>query len=144
VSARIETALKRFDRDLPKRIKLERGFEQSRNVSSRLDHLYRDFTIAIGLVLLTLLPLGWRAASIVMVSIPLSLTVGLTSLYFLDYSLNQISIAAFVVTLGLLVDDSIVVTETLRGICAQAVLAPQPPCPEPSRFSLPSWAVRQR
>jgi multidrug efflux pump subunit AcrB len=113
VNARIETALKRFDDDLPKRIKLERGFEQSRNVSSRLDHLYRDFTIAIGLVLLTLLPLGWRAAGIVMVSIPLSLAVGLISLYFLDYSLNQISIAAFVVTLGLLVDDSIVVTENI-------------------------------
>jgi multidrug efflux pump subunit AcrB len=113
VNARIETALERFEKDLPKRIKLERGFEQARNVSNRLHHLYRDFTIAIGLVLLTLLPLGWRAASIVMVSIPLSLAVGLISLYFLDYSLNQISIAAFVVALGLLVDDSIVVTENI-------------------------------
>jgi multidrug efflux pump subunit AcrB len=113
VNARIETALERFEKDLPKRIRLERGFEQSRNVSSRLDHLYRDFAIAIGLVLLTLLPLGWRAASIVMVSIPLSLAFGLTTLYFLGYSLNQISIAAFVVALGLLVDDSIVVTENI-------------------------------
>jgi len=113
VNARMETALERFEKDLPRRIKLERGFEQARNVSSRLHHLYRDFAIAIGLVLLTLLPLGWRAASIVMVSIPLSLAVGLISLFFLDYSLNQISIAAFVVALGLLVDDSIVVTENI-------------------------------
>ena len=113
VNARMETALERFEKDLPRRIKLERGFEQARNVSSRLNHLYRDFAIAIGLVLLTLLPLGWRAASIVMVSIPLSLAVGLISLFFLDYSLNQISIAAFVVALGLLVDDSIVVTENI-------------------------------
>lgn len=113
VNTRIEAALERFEKDLPKRIRLERGFEQSRNVSHRLNHLYRDFAIAIGLVLLTLLPLGWRAASIVMVSIPLSLAFGLISLYFLDYSLNQISIAAFVVALGLLVDDSIVVTENI-------------------------------
>ena len=113
VNARMETALERFEKDLPRRIKLERGFEQARNVSSRLHHLYRDFAIAIGLVLLTLLPLGWRAASIVMVSIPLSLAVGLIALFFLDYSLNQISIAAFVVALGLLVDDSIVVTENI-------------------------------
>src|SRR5262249_32972495 len=97
----------------PPRIRLERGFEQSRNVASRLDHLYRDFLIAIGLVLLTLLPLGGRAAGIVMVSIPLSLAFGLTVLYFLGYSLNQISIAAFVIALGLLVDDSIVVTENI-------------------------------
>lgn len=113
VNQRIEAALQHFEKDLPKRIRLERGFEQSRNVSSRLSHLYRDFAIAIGLVLITLLPLGWRAASIVMVSIPLSLAFGLTALFFLGYSLNQISIAAFVVALGLLVDDSIVVVENI-------------------------------
>lgn len=113
VNEHVEAALERFEKDLPKRIKLERGFEQSRNVSNRLQHLFRDFAIAIGLVMLTLLPLGWRAAGIVMISIPLSLAFGLTALYFMDYSLNQISIAAFVVALGLLVDDSIVVTENI-------------------------------
>jgi len=64
-------------------------------------------------VLLTLLPLGWRAAGIVMISIPLSLAFGLACLYFLDYSLNQLSIAGFVVALGLLVDDSIVAVENI-------------------------------
>ena len=113
VTARIEAALQRFEKGLPKRIKLEVGFEQSRNVANRLDHLYRDLSLAIALVMLTLLPLGWRAAGIVMVSIPLSFAFGLTALYFLGYSLNQISIAAFVVALGLLVDDSIVVTENI-------------------------------
>jgi len=48
-----------------------------------------------------------------MVSIPLSLSFGLACLYFLDYSLNQLSIAGFVVALGLLVDDSIVVVENI-------------------------------
>jgi len=113
VSKRIESALQTYEKNLPKRIRLERGFEQARNVAGRLDHLYRDFAIAIGLVSLTLLPLGWRAAGIVMVSIPLSLAFGLSALYFLGYSLNQISIAAFVIALGLLVDDSIVVTENI-------------------------------
>ena len=80
---------------------------------NRLNRLYFDFGIAISLVLLTLLPLGWRAAGIVMISIPLSLSFGLACLYFLDYSLNQLSIAGFVVALGLLVDDSIVVVENI-------------------------------
>lgn len=113
VTTRVEAALQHYAKGLPKRIRLEVGFEQSRNVANRLDHLYRDLLIAIGLVLLTLLPLGLRAAGIVMISIPLSLAFGLTVIYFLDYSLNQISIAAFVVALGLLVDDSIVVTENI-------------------------------
>jgi multidrug efflux pump subunit AcrB len=113
VSARVEAALQRFETGLPKRIRLERGFDQSHNVASRLEHLYRDLMIAIALVLLTLLPLGLRAAGIVMVAIPLSFAFGLSALDFLGYSLNQISIAAFVVALGLLVDDSIVVTENI-------------------------------
>lgn len=113
VRERIDTMLARFEPGLPDRIQLEWGFDQSRNVGNRLSRLYVDFGIAIGLVLLTLLPLGLRAAGIVMVSIPLSLAFGLTVIYFLGYSLNQISIAGFVVALGLLVDDSIVVVENI-------------------------------
>ncbi|HKE92804.1 MAG TPA: efflux RND transporter permease subunit, partial [Povalibacter sp.] len=113
VRERIEDALTKFEAGLPKRIQLQRGFDQSLNVGHRLSRLYTDFGIAIALVLLTLLPLGWRAAGIVMISIPLSLAFGLAMLFFMGYSLNQLSIAGFVVALGLLVDDSIVVTENI-------------------------------
>src|SRR5690349_533949 len=95
VRERLQDTIERFEQGLPKRIKLQWGFDQAHNVSSRLSHLYTDFGIAIALVSLTLLPLGWRAASIVMISIPLSLAFGLTILYFVGYSLNQISIAGF-------------------------------------------------
>jgi multidrug efflux pump subunit AcrB len=94
-------------------VKLELGFDQSRNVESRLNRLYIDFSIAIALVLITLLPLGLHAAGIVMISIPLSLAFGIAVLHFLGYSLNQLSIAGFVVALGLLVDDSIVAVENI-------------------------------
>jgi multidrug efflux pump subunit AcrB len=110
---RIDAALDRFEAGLPARVKLERGFRQSENVGSRLDRLGMDFGIAIALVMLTLLPLGLRAASVVMISIPLSLAMGLAGLYAIGYSLNQLSIAGFVVALGLLVDDSIVVVENI-------------------------------
>jgi multidrug efflux pump subunit AcrB len=109
----IDAAVARYATALPKQIAIERGFDQSRNVANRLNRLYIDFGIAIALVMLTLLPLGWRAASIVMVSVPLSLAFGVTVLYFLGYSLNQLSIAGFVVALGLLVDDSIVAVENI-------------------------------
>jgi multidrug efflux pump subunit AcrB len=113
VRERMMAAIDDFAADLPKRVTLEVGFDQSKNVSHRLSRLYVDFGIAIALVLLTLLPLGLRAAGIVMISIPLSLSFGLACLYFLGYSLNQLSIAGFVVALGLLVDDSIVVVENI-------------------------------
>lgn len=110
----IEERLKRFEKTLPPRIVLERGFEQAENVANRLDRLGFDFVLAIALVLVTLLPLGLRAAGVVAIAIPLSLAMGLAVLYFMGYSLNQLSIAGFVVALGLLVDDSIVVVENIE------------------------------
>jgi multidrug efflux pump subunit AcrB len=110
----IESILDAYEQTLPPGIRLERGFDQTRNVAHRLNRLGIDFAIAIGLVLLTLLPLGLRAAGVVMISIPLSLSIGLAALYFTGFSLNQLSIAGFVLALGLLVDDSIVVVENIE------------------------------
>jgi multidrug efflux pump subunit AcrB len=109
----IYAKVKAFEQRLPDGVTIERGFDQSRNVRHRLTRLGIDFAIAIALVSLTLLPLGMRAATVVMISIPLSLSIGLSVLYFTGFSLNQLSIAGFVLALGLLVDDSIVVVENI-------------------------------
>ncbi len=102
-----------FEKRLPRGMAIGRGFDQSANVRARLTRLGEDFLIAIGLVIITLLPLGLRASGIVMVSIPLSLAIGVTLLKLTGFSINQISISGFVVALGLLVDDSIVVVENI-------------------------------
>jgi len=106
-------ALDRFERELPAGVTLARGFDQAANVSHRLTRLGEDFLIALALVLLTLLPLGWRAATVVMISIPLSLAMGVTALAWAGFTLNQLSIVGMVIALGLLVDDSIVVVENI-------------------------------
>ena len=49
-----------------------------------------------------------------MISIPLSLLIGVTLLHYLGFNLNQLSIVGFVVALGLLVEDSIVVVENIE------------------------------
>ena len=113
VMSNVRMQVDKFEPRLPPEIKLERGFDQSETVAHRLSSLGRDFAIAIALVLLTLLPLGFRASLVVMVSIPASFAIGVIVLDLLGYSLNQLSIAGFVLALGLLVDDSIVVTENI-------------------------------
>jgi len=109
----IYKALAEFERELPRTVTLERGFDQAVNVSHRLNRLTEDFLIAIALVALTLLPLGFRAASVVMISIPLSLAIGLVALLWTGFTLNQMTIVGMVIALGLLVDDSIVVVENI-------------------------------
>ena len=102
------------DADLPENVEMIVAFDQADYVNRRLGGLGMDFLIAIALVFVTLLPLGNRASIIVMISIPLSLAIGLILMNVLGYGLNQLSIVGLVVALGLLVDDSIVVVENIE------------------------------
>jgi len=102
-----------FEKKLPSGFRLERGFDQSQNVKNKLGRLQKDFLFAFILVLITLLPLGFRASGIVMISIPLSILIGVSGLYLVGFSINQLSIVGAVISLGLLVDDSIVVVENI-------------------------------
>jgi len=103
-----------YKAELPSNMDLVMNFDQANNVNNRLSGLGIDFLIAVTLVLFTLLPLGNRASAVVMIAIPLSLSIGIVMLNLLGYSLNQLSIVGFVVALGLLVDDSIVVVENIE------------------------------
>jgi multidrug efflux pump subunit AcrB len=104
----------KFKKTLPANIDLKLTFDQADNVNKRLSSLGLDFVVAILLVGVTLLPLGSRAAFVVMISIPLSLAMGIVMMKFLGYNLNQLSIVGLVLALGLLVDDSIVVVENIE------------------------------
>ncbi len=107
-------AIEKVKSELPENIDLITAFDQANYVNQRLSGLGTDFLIAIALVFITLLPLGNRASIIVMISIPLSLAIGLVLLNALGFGLNQLSIVGLVVALGLLVDDSIVVVENIE------------------------------
>ncbi len=109
-----EPVLAQFKKTLPSNIDQVQNFDQADNVNRRLGSLGEDFIIAILLVAVTLLPLGFRSAMIVMISIPLSLSIGLVLLNLFGFNLNQLSIVGLVVALGLLVDDSIVVVENIE------------------------------
>jgi len=114
VDDQVTPILQQFEKELPANIKMVKNFEQAKSVEKRLGRFAKDFAIAILLVSITLLPLGSRAALVVMISIPLSIFTGLFLLDFLGYSINQLSIVGFIVALGILVDDSIVVIENIE------------------------------
>ncbi len=114
IQQQVQPMVDQFKKQLPADIQLEEGFVQAEDVGIRLGHFSRDFLIAILLVLVTLLPLGTRASLVVMISIPLSISIGLFVLDTLNYTINQLSIVGMVIALGLLVDDSIVVVENIE------------------------------
>ncbi|WP_276485228.1 efflux RND transporter permease subunit [Paraflavitalea pollutisoli] len=114
VEEQVKPVLEQFKKDLPKSIAFDQSFDNAESVRKRLGGFSKDFAIAIFLVLLTLLPLGVRASLVVMISIPLSLAIGLFLLDMFGITINQLSIVGLIVALGLLVDDSIVVVENIE------------------------------
>jgi multidrug efflux pump subunit AcrB len=67
----------------------------------------------ITIIILLVIFLGWRAAGIVTLTIPLILFIVLTVGFIFGHSINRITLFALILSLGLLVDDSIVVVENI-------------------------------
>jgi len=64
-------------------------------------------TVLVGLFL------GWREALVVLVAVPVTLALTLFAYYALGYTLNRITLFALIFSIGILVDDAIVVVENI-------------------------------
>ncbi len=67
----------------------------------------------IGVSVLIFLTLGWRESAIVAVAIPATLALTLLVFYVYGYTLNRITLFALIFSIGILVDDAIVVVENI-------------------------------
>lgn len=67
----------------------------------------------VGVSLLILMTLGWREAVIVAIAIPSTLALTLLVFYLYGYTLNRITLFALIFSIGILVDDAIVVVENI-------------------------------
>ncbi len=66
-----------------------------------------------GVSMLILLTLGWRESAIVAIAIPATLALTLLVFYLYGYTLNRITLFALIFSIGILVDDAIVVVENI-------------------------------
>ncbi len=104
--------LDQFKKLLPPNISLTPYDDASLFIQRRLDVLVNNGILGVILVLTTLLMfLNFRAALMTALSIPLALSVTLILMQWLHVSVNLISMLGFVIVLGMLVDDAIVVAE---------------------------------
>ncbi len=101
--------------NLAEDIELAYIFDQSVGVKDRVSGFLGNLVQGIVLVgVIIFLALGVRSASIVMMTIPLSILMGLWAVSSFGFSLQQMSIAGLVVALGLLVDNSIAIIENVE------------------------------
>ncbi len=83
-------------------------------VRTRLNTVKSSGLVGLCLVLLSLyLFLNFRVALITAMGIPVSFLVAVATIYYLGYTINMVSMFAFLIALGLIVDDAIIVTENM-------------------------------
>jgi len=116
---KIDPVITDFRNNLDPGISLLTVFNQAEEVNTRINGFFLNLIQGIFLVgIVIFLSLGWRASLLVILAIPASIVIGLGWVDLSGYGLQQISIAALVIALGLLVDNSIVVTENIERFLA--------------------------
>ncbi|NQY35658.1 MAG: efflux RND transporter permease subunit [Alteromonadaceae bacterium] len=112
----VKKALNDFSTILPDNIQLEVLFDQNTYTEKRLGDLVSNITVGFGLIALVLLiTLGWRSALIVTISLPLTVLFTLTVMNFYGLPIHQMSVTGLVVALGIMVDNAIVMTDTIQA-----------------------------
>ncbi len=139
VAARVETGVRvdlwaeaardliaEFTGEMHKGIGVDIAFDQSRYTAERLSGLGSDLAAgAVVIMLVVLIGMGWRAALIVGVALPLSAAFILFGLTFFGQQIHQMTIFGMIIAIGLLIDNAIVVTDEVRKRLRQGSAPPE-------------------
>jgi HAE1 family hydrophobic/amphiphilic exporter-1 len=117
VAEAVLAQMENFRENLPGSVSIQVLSNEGEFIQDSVSNLAQSALIALIVVILILLFFmgGWRVAFVVAMSIPVSLTATFAAMYFLDISLNIISITGLALAIGLLVDNSIVVVESIAN-----------------------------
>jgi multidrug efflux pump subunit AcrB len=86
--------------------------------------LFHMFLAAISVTILIALFMGWRAGAVAAIAIPVTLALTLLAFSLLGYTLNRITLFALIFSIGILVDDAIVVVENIHRYFTTTRLTP--------------------
>ncbi|MGL4415475.1 efflux RND transporter permease subunit [Roseinatronobacter monicus] len=112
IQARVQAMAEVMNRDLPEGVKFELVSTRAEFISGRIMILVKNATLGLGLVVVLLfLFLNARTAFWVSAGIPAAMLAAIAVMYLMGLSFNMISLFALIITLGIVVDDAIVVGE---------------------------------
>lgn len=104
-----------FRKDLPKDIKLSVVRDYGSTAEDKSMELIEHLLIAtFSVAALIAIVMGLRASLVVSIAIPVTLALTLAIYYFMGYSLNRVTLFALIFSIGILVDDAIVVVENIE------------------------------
>jgi multidrug efflux pump subunit AcrB len=114
VGPRIVERLEALEQVLPVGFQLRVGNYQPTHVERAVSAVRSNLFQTIAIVLVVIIGfLGFRTGAIVGLHVPLTMIVTLVVMYYYDIALHRISLATLIISLGLLVDNGIVVAEEI-------------------------------
>lgn len=108
----VDKALAEFQKYCPNDIEVAKISELPKYVSDSVNNFMYEFIIAIiAVILVTMVLLPFRVASVAGITVPISVMISLAILYFIGIELHTVSLATLILVLGMIVDNSIVVID---------------------------------
>ncbi|MCK3683082.1 efflux RND transporter permease subunit [Maribellus sp. YY47] len=109
----VEVIMKEFEKSLPDDVKVFRIADQPRVVDDSIKAFLKELGIAIlAVVLVVMALLPFRVAGVAASTIPITIFISLTIMFGFGIELNTVTLAALIVVLGMIVDNSIVIVDS--------------------------------
>jgi multidrug efflux pump len=107
--------LTQIEKDIPEDIKMDIGFDSTKFIRNSIKEVQETIFIAFVLVvtIIFLFLRDWRTTFIPVLTIPISLIGVFFIMYIMDFSINVLTLLGIVLSIGLVVDDAIVVLENI-------------------------------
>ncbi|MDE5944782.1 MAG: efflux RND transporter permease subunit [Rikenella sp.] len=108
----VDRVLAEFESGLPEGVQVERIADQPKVVDDSVTSFVRDLLVSIVVVILVMMVLfPFRSAVVAATSIPISIFISIGIMYLVDIPLNTATLAALIMVLGMIVDNSIIVVD---------------------------------
>ena len=108
----INDAIEEFEKTIPSDVSIYRITDQSEVVNDSVINFLSELLIAIiAVVIVVMLLLPMRVALVAASTIPITIFISLGLFYAFDIELNTVTLAGLIVTLGMIVDNSIVIID---------------------------------
>lgn len=118
----LEKKIAEIGKLLPGNVKLITIVNQPHIVNENISHFIREFFLAIvSVVIVVVLLLPLRIAAVAAMAIPMTIAVTFALLHMFSIELHQVSLAALIVVLGMVVDDAIVIADNYVELLDEGV-----------------------
>ena len=120
MGAAINEKLKNIKNDIPADVKMTPITNQQKVVDESIENFLHELLIAITTVIMVVvLIMPMRVAMVAAGTMPITIFISLGAFYMFGIELNTVTLAALIVTLGMIVDDSIVIIDSYMEMMAE-------------------------